>query len=156
MANEILGKTKTEVEPTCDLTSIANGNGRICAVIDNTTTKAGRGILHVNVKTGTSPTANSLVRYYLIRQSNGSNNVKSGGGALGDVDATITAEPVNAQVVGSIVVTNTSNASYSESFIVDMPGDKFSFVVWNATAVALNATPNTPSMQWEPVVDEVQ
>jgi len=156
MPNEILAKTKTEIEPTISLNSIANGAGRISAVIDNTTTKAGRGLLHVKAKTGTSPTVDTIFKFYLIRQSNGTNNVKSGGGALGDVDAAVTTEPINATMVGSIRVAGTSNLEYSESFVVDMPGDKFSFVFWNATAVTTNATAPTPSLQWEPFVDEVQ
>jgi hypothetical protein len=36
------------------------------------------------------------------------------------------------------------------------PGPKFSFVVWNATSVALNATADTPAVQWLPIVDEAQ
>lgn len=156
MANEILAKSKTEVEPTISQDSIGNGAGRICAVIDNTTTKAGRGVLHVKAETGTSPTSNSLFKWYLIRQSNGTNNVKSGGGALGDSDAAVSAEPVNAVLVGSIVVTGTSNVEYSESFVVDAPGDKFSFVFWNSTGVTSNASAPTPAMQWESFVDEIQ
>lgn len=156
MASKILATYETAVEPTISLASIANGAGRICAVIDNTTTRANRGLLAIKVKTGTSPTVNTTVRYYLIRQTTASNVVKGAAGGLGDVDAAVTAEPLGAPLVGEIVVTATSNVSYSELFMLYDPGPKFSIVVWNATAVALNSSPDTPALQWVPITDEAQ
>jgi hypothetical protein len=156
MASEILGKFQAEVEPACTLTSIANAAGRICALIDNSTTRARGGYLAVKAKTGTSPTVNTLFKWYLIRQSNASSNIKGGGGALGDSDAAVSAEPVNAPIVGVVVVTATSNVEYNELFYVDEPGEKFSFVFWNATGATSNGTAPTPTIQWTPIVDEAQ
>lgn len=155
-ASEILVKFKTAVEPACTLASLGNGAGRICAVIDNSATRASRGILALKFKTGTSPTVSSPVRVYLVRQSNASTNVKGGGGGLGDIDAAVTGEPTACPVVASVAVSASSNISYSELFMVYDPGPKFSFVVWNATSVALNATADTPAVQWLPIVDEAQ
>lgn len=154
--SKILGVFEAEVEPACTLTSLGNGAGRICVVIDNSTTRARGGFLAVKVKTGTSPTVNTVIKFYLIRQSNGTNNVKGGGGTLGDADAAVTAEPTTAPLVGAIVVTATSNVEYNELFYVDEPGEKFSFVVWNATGVAMNGTAPTPTVQWVPITDEAQ
>lgn len=157
MANEILAKPKNTVEPTISLASIANAAGRISQVIDNTTVKAGRGYLGIKVKTGTSPTANNTIRVYLVRQTaDGTNNVKGGGGGLGDSDAAVSAEPVNAELVAVITNTATSDTEYSEVVTVYDPGPKFSFVVWNGSGATLHATPITPSLQWIPIVDEVQ
>lgn len=156
MPSEILAKPKTVVEPTISLASIGNAAGRISAVIDNTATKAGRGYLGIKVKTGTTPTANNTIRVYLIRQTAEANNVKGGGGALGDIDAAVTAEPVNAELVMVITNTATSDTEYSEVVMVYDPGPKFSIVVWNGSGAALHATPPTPSVQWLPVVDEAQ
>jgi hypothetical protein len=156
MANEIIGKFQTAVEPACTLTSIGNGAGRICAVIDNTTVRARGGFLAVKAKTGTSPTVNTIFKYYLIRQSNASSNIKGGGGGLGDSDAAVSTEPTTAPVVGIIAVTATSDTEYNELFYVDDPGPKFSFVFWNATGVTSNGTAPTPTIQWTPIVDEVQ
>jgi hypothetical protein len=154
--SEILGKFPAEVEPACTLTSIANGAGRICAVIDNSTTRCRRGILAVKAKTGTSPTSSTVFKWYLIRQSNGTSNVKGGGGTLGDSDAAVSTEPNNAPIVGIVVVTSTSNTEYNELFIVDEPGEKFSFVFWNATGVTSHGTAPTPTIQWTPILDESQ
>lgn len=154
--SEILEKFGTAVEPTISCNSLGNGAGRICALIDNTTVRAPRGFLGAQIKTGTSPTSNSFVRIFLIRQSAAANNVKGGGGALGDVDAAVSAEPNNAVCVWAFVVSSTSNVQYSEVIEVVAPGPKFSWVVWNASGVALNGTQTTPVLQWVPVTPESQ
>lgn len=156
MPAEILAKFKTAVEPAFTFTSIANGAGRICALIDNTTTRAPRGIVAVSVETGTSPTNNSLFKLYLIRQTNASTNKKGGGGSLGDSDAGVSSEPSNAEIVGSIVVSSTSNTAYQELFRVENPGPKFSFVLWNATGATSRSTQPSVGIQWLPIVDEAQ
>lgn len=156
MASKILATYETAVEPTISLASIANGAGRICAVIDNTATRANRGILAVKVKAGTSPTNNTTVRFYLVRQTTAGNVVKGGNGGLGDVDAAVSTQPLGTPMVGELVVSSTSNVSYSELFTVYDPGPKFSIVVWNATGVALNSSPDTPALQWVPITDEAQ
>lgn len=156
MANEILDKYKTAVEPTISLASIANNAGRICALVDNSATRAGRILLGIKVKLGTTPVAGNTVRVYLIRQTTAGTVVKGGGGALGDADAGVSAEPLDAPVVASFYVDGTANKSFSEVVEVVSPGPKFSFVVWNSSGDALNATPDSPAIQVIPVVDEVQ
>lgn len=156
MPSKILATFDTAVEPTISLASIANGAGRISALIDNSSTRANRGLLAIKVKTGTSPTANTAVRVFLIRQSNASSNVKGANGGLGDVDAAVSTQPLGAPLVGELIVTGTSDVSYSELFTVYDPGPKFSIVVWNATGAALHGTPITPAVQWTPITDEAQ
>lgn len=157
MPSAILVKFLAAVEPAISLASLGNGAGRISAVVDNSVVRASRGILAVKIKTGTTPTNNSAVRFYLIRQTNdGVNNVKGGGGALGDLDAAVTAEPMNAPLCGEIIVSSTTGASYAELYMVYDPGPKFSVVVWNASGVSLNVTPDTPAVQWLPIADEAQ
>lgn len=155
--SEILARFKTEIEPTISLNSIAAGAGRISTVIDNTSVRATKGKYFWKAKTGTTPTVNSLFKLYHIEQSNGVNNVKGGGGALGDVDAAASPEPTNAILVSVIQVTATSNVSYSErSQTIYDPGAKFSAVWWNATGVTSNATADTPGVQWVGSTDEAQ
>lgn len=109
MPSQILAKFLAAVEPAISLASLANGAGRITAVIDNSVTRATRGVLAVKIKAGTTPTNNSTVRFYLIRQTNdATNNVKGGGGVLGDVDAAVSAEPMNAPLCGEVVVSSTT------------------------------------------------
>lgn len=146
---------KTAVEPACSLASVANGAGRISAVVDNTTTKATRGRLFVQATLGTSPTANTIVKVYVIAQSAAANNVKAGGGALGDVDAAVSAEPVDAQLVGTMSSTGTTGQTVSESWDLYNVPPKFSVVVWNATGVALGATQPSPVVQWLPFTDTI-
>lgn len=160
MANAILAKLLTVVTPTITLTSLANGAGRICAQIDNTTVLATRGFVALRIKTGSvAPTANTVFKIYLIRTSNDvTANLQSGRGgtALGTADAAVSVEPVNAECVGTIQVTTGTATTYEELFPVQDPGSKFSFVVWNATGQAADSTPTNHILQWAPIVDEVQ
>src|SRR5574340_300351 len=87
------------------------------------------------------------------RISAAANNVKAGGGALGDVDAAVSAEPVDAQLVGTMSSTGTTGQTVSESWDLYNVPPKFSVVVWNATGVALGATQPSPVVQWLPFTD---
>jgi hypothetical protein len=155
MPSEILAKTKTAVTPAISLASRANNAGQISDLIDNTTTKAARGYVALDVTVGATVTNGAVIKLYLIRQTTGTVK-KSGGGGLGDVDATVSAEPVNAVLVGSIVVSSTANANYEELFPVYDPGPKFSFLVWNTAGGSLNSSQPSPALVWLPEVDEAQ
>lgn len=165
--SKILATFETIVGVTCDLTSLANGAGRISAVIDNTTTRARAGIVGVQFRMGGSaPTDKRSVRIYLIRQFDTSSNLMQGGlyrsasgSRLGDADAAVAApEPINSRLVGVMATDNASgaNAYYSELFEVYDPGPKFSFLIWNDTGQALHGTPATPALRWLPLTDESQ
>lgn len=155
MPSEILAKTKTAVSPAITTASLANNAGRIGAVIDNTTTKAARGYVALDITVGGTVTNGAVIKLYLIRQTTGTVK-KGGGGALGDTDAAVSAEPTNAVLVGSIVVGSTTNANYEELFPVYDPGPKFSFLVWNAAGGTLNASQPSDPVVWLPEVDEAQ
>lgn len=151
----ILASFLTAVEPAISLASVADGAGRISAVIDNSATKATRGKIGVRITCGATPTANKVLKVYVIEQSAAVNNVKGGGGALGDVDAAVATEPVNAHLIGVIASSGTANETLAELFDYEFPAPKFSLLIWNATGGALNATPATPPVQWLPVADTV-
>lgn len=155
MPSETLAKYGTVVSPTITLTSLANNAGRICAVIDNTTVRAPAAMVYLEVTTGgTAPTANTPIKLYLIRRSNHTTDLSDSN--LGTTDAAVSTEPTNAEQVGSIVVTATTNASYFKSFLVYDLSAKYSFVVWNATGQALNATASNFDLQVVPVTMEAQ
>jgi hypothetical protein len=162
MANEILSKPKTLVTATCTLTSLANGAGRICALIDNTTTKAGRIIVSLRFKTGGSaPTANSVVKVYLIRTAGDTAQGQQGGqyaGSLpGTADAALSTEPINSPCPLAIQVGTGTAQFYSDSSeLIIEPGAKYSFVVWNAIGQALSSTASDHVLEITPFVDEIQ
>lgn len=156
-ASEILAKYGTTVKPACGWESLANGAGRISAVVDNTATRAAMALIAVRVKTGTTPTVNTPVKVYLIRRSNdGVTDIADA--ALGTADAAVATEPTGAELLGSIIVTATSNVVYEQVFkAYDLP-PKYSILLWNATAVALNASTAVADQELEvvPVTYEAQ
>lgn len=156
MPSETLVKYGTIVKPTITLTSLANGAGRICAVVDNTTVRAPMAMVYLKATTGgTAPTANSPIKLYLIRRSNdGTSDLADGG--LGTTDAAVSNEPTNAEQVGSIIVTNAINTTYIRSILVYDLSAKYSFVVWNAVGQTLNATASNFELQVVPITMEAQ
>lgn len=155
MPSQTLVTYGTIVSPTITLTSLANGAGRICAVVDNTTVRAPAAQVYLRATTGgTAPIANQPIKLYLIRRSNGATDLSDSN--LGTADAAVATEPVNAEQVGSIIVTTATNATYIKSFLVYDLSAKYSFVVWNATGQALNATAANFTFQVVPITMEAQ
>lgn len=156
MPSQSLVTYGTIVKPTITLTSLANGAGRICAMVNNTVVRAPAATVYLKVTTGgTAPTANTPIKLYLIRRSNdGTEDLADGN--LGIVDAAVATEPTNAEQVGSVIVTAATNATYIKSFLVYDLSSEYSFVVWNATGQTLNATAGNFAFQVQPITMEAQ
>jgi hypothetical protein len=154
MPSQTLAKWGAVQTLTISLASVANNAGRISAVVDNSTTRAPAGELYVKIRAGTAPTANTPYKIYLIRRSNGSPDLADSN--LGTADAAVATEPINAEVVGSIIVTATLNADWYASFRLYDLSEEFSIVVWNSTGQALNATAGEHIVQYRPVTMEAQ
>lgn len=156
MPSKALATYETIQKPTITLASLANAAGRVSAMIDNTTVRAPAAIVYLKVTTGgTAPTANSPIKLYLIRRSNdGTSDLADSG--LGTSDAAVSSEPTNAEQVGSIIVSTAINTTYIKSFTVYDLSSEYSFVVWNGTGQALNATAGNHELQVQPVTIEAQ
>lgn len=155
MPSKTLVTYETVVTPTITLASLANNAGRICAVVDNTTTRAPAAMVYLRATTGgTAPTASTPIKLYLIRRSDQTTDLADAG--LGTTDAAVSTEPTIAEQLGSIVVTTATNTTYVKSFIAYDLSRKYSFVVWNATGQALNATAANFTFQVVPIVMEAQ
>jgi hypothetical protein len=156
MASKALITFETIVKPTITLASLANGAGRISAVVDNTSVRAAMANIFLRIMTGGSaPTANTPIKLYLIRRSN-DGTIDLADHALGTSDAAVSAEPTNAEQIGSIIVGTGINTSYEASFrAYDLPA-KYSIVVWNAIGQALHATGSNFELQVQPATMEAQ
>lgn len=156
----ILAKFLTVVEPAITLASLANGAGRVCTQIDNTTVRATRGKVALKFRTGAvAPTLNALVKLYAVKNTGAGTNIQEGqgpGAAIGAVDAAVATEPSNAELVGTAAVSAATATTYTLVAKFYDPGPAFSFVVWNAIGQALDATAGNFLLQWEPEVDEAQ
>lgn len=155
--SQFLAKYGTIVKPTITLASLANGAGRVSAMVDNTVVRAPMATVYLKVTTGgTAPTANTPIKVYLIRRSNDATTDLIENPVTGIVDAAATPEPVNAELLGSIVVTATINATYIKALLAyDLPSE-YQILVWNATGQALNATAGNHELQIQPTTMEAQ
>ena len=155
MASKILSAFETGITATITLTSLANGAGRICTVIDNTTTRAGMALIFLRTTTGgVAPTANTPIKVYLIRRSNLATDLADN--ALGAADAAVAAEPTQAECIGSIIVGTGTATVYEKSFIAYDLSAKYSVVIWNAIGQALSSTAGDHILQVVPITPEAQ
>lgn len=155
-ASEILSKFGTVVKPTITLASLGNGAGRIGAVVDNTTVRAPMAQVFLRIKTGAAaPTANTAIKVYLVRRSNDA-TTDLADDALGTVDAAVSVEPAQAELLGSIIVSAATATTYEKSFMAYDLSPKYSLVVWNAIGNALDTTGGNFSLEIVPITLEAQ
>lgn len=128
---------------TLTLSSLANsavGVGRQSTLVDNTTNRYLSALISLNIKVGTTPTANSLIYIYLIRQNNDGTPIADDNAGASDAGITI----INAPLLGTILVPDaTSNANYRKTFdtsFLGPLGPKWGIAVVNSSGVALNST----------------
>jgi sporulation-control protein spo0M len=153
VANTILAqRVGTSTAFTCTGASLGNGSARQTNGVSNSGKYPGAWISG-KVTTGTSPTVNTLIEFYLIRSHNGYRQ-----DAAGASDAAITI--LNAELVHAIKVTATSNQEYQFSFWVgglhNPLGDELILAVKNNTGVALHATGGNFAIEYQFGVPEVQ
>lgn len=128
---------------TLTLASLANsvvGVGRQSTLIDNTSNKYSSALISLNIKVGTTPTANSLIYVYLIRSNNDGTQIADDNAGASDAGITI----VNAPLLGTILVPDaTSNANYRKLFdtkFLGSLGPEWGIAIVNSSGVALNAS----------------
>ena len=155
MASELLQKLGGAQTLTITMSSIANAAGQISTVVDNTVTRAPMGFLAVKVRTGGSaPSANYPYKFYLIRRSNAGVDLADSG--LGLVNAAVSTEPANADLVGVYNVPASTAFDCIRVFVLyDLPA-KFSIVFWNGAGQTTDTTAGNHVMQFIPVTLEAQ
>lgn len=128
---------------TITLASLANssaGVGRQSTIVDNTTNLYLSALVSLKVTVGTTPTANTLIYVYLIRDNNDGTPIRDDGAGASDAGITI----VNAPLLGTILCpATTSDTAYYGEFDTSQLGPlgpKWGIAVVNNTGVALNAT----------------
>jgi hypothetical protein len=140
MTTPITAKFSTTAAMTITLASLATstvGVGRQSTMVDNTTNLAQMLRIYFKVTTGTSPTANKSIQFYLITADKASSpNIITDGAGASDAGLTI----VSAPLVCVVQTTNTSDKVYQGSFLIRNPGTSWGIAVVHDTAVNLNST----------------
>ena len=155
MPNQVLAEHGASNAMTITLASLADAGTRQSDMIDNTD-NAQMIRVYYKIMTGTSPTDNRTIEFYLLHgddptQSGGSNIRTDNAGAS---DASITIETAK---IGEVILTdNTSDKTYRGSFVIRNPGPEWGIAVKNGTGVALNATGSNHELRYIIENQEIQ
>lgn len=145
----------TRAALTITLASLGNAAYRESTEVDNSSTTAVDGVLHGKITTGTTPTTGTTITVYV----SGSDGTTARPGNLTGTDSTITPATEQAQfeIARIIPVDSTSNHTYEfyvgsvASLFGGVMPKKFSVIVLNSTAVALNATGGNHDIEYTPI-----
>ena len=134
----ITTKLDAEVAWTITLASLANGSARQSDIVTNSNDRPAF-LSYNKIQSGTAPTAGAIYEFYLLRDDDDGTPYRTDG--AGASDAAITIE--NAQMLGTIVVTNTLNKDFYGDFDsapLGPLGASFGIAIKNRSGQALNAT----------------
>lgn len=155
MPNIINAEHYASTALTITLASLATsttGVGRQSNLVDNTD-DAQMIRIYFKVTTGTSPTANKSIQFYLITADDPSSpNVITDGAGTADAGLTV----VSAQQVYVVQTTSTSNQTYQDSFLIRNPGMAWAIAVVHDTGVNLNSTGSNHAIRYVKENVEVQ
>lgn len=155
MPNIIKAEHDASVAMTITLASLASstaGVGRQTTMVDNTD-NAQLVRVFFKVTTGTSPTVNKTIQFYLLSADAASTpNIITDAAGAADAGHTI----VTAPLVYAVQTTATSNQTYQGSFLLRNPGISWGLTVVHDTGAALNSTGSNHAIYYVVENTEVQ
>ena len=152
MANIIKAEHDAPVTMAITLASLADASARQSNMVNNND-DAQMIRIFFEITTGTSPTTNKIIEFYLLTgdQHTTPNIITDG---AGQSDAGIIIE--SAPLVNAIQTDGTSNKTYQGSFLIRNPGASWGIAVLNNTGVALNSTGSNHEMTYVRENQEIQ
>jgi len=153
MANEIQTKLDAFANFTITLASLASGAARQSTIITNPNRRPAA-LINLRINSGNAPSAGTIYELYLIRSDNITTYRTDNAGAA---DAAITI--VNAQLLGTIVVTNNANTNFYGDFDTSPLGPlgpAWGIAVKNSTDQALNAAEGNHVKEYATYLPEIQ
>jgi hypothetical protein len=155
MPNKIQAEHGASIAMTITLASLATstvGVGRQSTMIDNTD-NAQMVRVYYKVTTGTSPTVNKSIQFYLLCGDDpSSSNIRTDNAGASDAALTV----VTATLVNVVQTTATSDVTYRGSFLIRNPGIEWGIAIVHDTGVNLNATAGNHSIRYVTEDQEVQ
>ena len=131
-----MASTYTITDVTITLAGVADGEGRSADQISNTGKKKEL-VVEWQVENGDpAPTLDALFKLYLVRQD-GEAPAHSDA-QVGTADADLLTEPKNAILIDTIAAIATVDIKQSSSCSFLGPGDRFNFVLWNASGADMS------------------
>lgn len=153
MANEIRTKLDAVQNFTITLAALASAAARQSTMVANANNR-GAAIVYLKIESGNAPAAGTIYEVYLLRADSAGTYRSDGAGAA---DAAITI--VNAQILGTIVVTNNANTNFFGDFDTSPLGPlgfTWGIAVKNSTDQSLNATEANHLKEYATYLPEIQ
>jgi len=154
MANEIRTKLDAVQNFTISLAALASSAARQSTMVANPNNR-GAALIYLKIESGAAaPAAGTIYEVYLLRADSAGTYRSDGAGAA---DAAITI--VNAQILGTIVVTNNANTNFYGDFDTAPLGPlgfSWGIAVKNSTDQALNATEANHLKEYATYLPEIQ
>lgn len=155
MANIVKAEHGASTVMTITLASLATsivGVGRQPTMINNLDV-AQMIRVYYKITTGTNPTDNKSIQFYLLTGDDpASSNIRTDGAGASDAGLTV----VNAPLVHVVQTDDTSDKSYQGSFLIRNPGPEWGAAVVHDTAVNLNSTGSNHVMRYVNEDQEIQ
>lgn len=154
MANEIRTKFDAVATFTITLASLASGSARQSSILTNANNR-GAAVIYLKIRSGAgAPAAGTIYELYLIRDD-GVTTLRTDNAGAADAAITI----VNAQLIGTLVVTNNANTNFTGDFDtapLGPLGPKWGIAVKNSTDQALDATEANHVKEFAYYLPEIQ
>lgn len=154
MANEIRTKFDAVSTFTITLASLASGAARQSSILTNSNNRAAA-VIYLKIQSGGgAPAAGTIYELFLIRDD-GITTLRTDNAGAADAAITIN----NAQLIGTLVVTNNTNTNFTGDFDtapLGPLGPKWGIAVRNSTDQALNATEANHVKEFAYYLPEIQ
>ena len=153
MANEIRTKFDANANFTITLAALASGSARQSTIVANANNR-GAAVIYLRIQSGNAPAAGTIYEVYLIRDD-GVTNIRTDNAGAADAAITIN----NAQILGTLVVTNNANTNFSADFDtapLGPLGPKWGIAVKNSTDQAMNAVEANHLKEYAYYLPEIQ
>jgi hypothetical protein len=154
MANEIRTKFDAVANFTCSIAGLGIGLSRQSTIVANPDSR-GAALIYLRIESGaTAPAVGSVYECYLLRDD-GVTNYRTDNAGANDASITIT----NAQLIGTIVVTNNANTNFYGDFDtapLGPLGPKWGIAIRNSTDQTINATEANHLKEYAYYLPEVQ
>jgi hypothetical protein len=153
MANEIQTKLDAWANFTITLAALAAGSARQSTIIANPN-KRPAALVNLRIQSGNAPSAGTIYEIYLLR-GDGIPTYRTDGAGAADAAITIG----NAQLMGTIVVTNNANTNFYGDFDtapLGPLGTQWGIAVKNSTDQPMNAAEGNHIKEYATYLPEIQ
>lgn len=153
MANEIRTKFDAVTNFTISLAGLVAGSARQSTILANANNR-GAAVIYLKIQSGNAPAAGTIYELYLLRDD-GVTVLRTDNAGAADAAITI----VNAQLIGTLVVTNNANTNFTGDFDtapLGPLGPKWGIAIKNSTDQAMNAAEANHVKEFAYYLPEIQ